>query len=96
MNQFLNDNQFSSSLRDLVSDQLDRHWIVWAEQHPHLAKAIDRTRLIESAVEQLRDDPEFSKAMRQAHLDEHRLAEAARILSLAERWVGQILPSLRR
>ncbi|MEM7627289.1 MAG: hypothetical protein AAF333_16960 [Planctomycetota bacterium] len=83
-------------LRDLVADQLNRHWLAWAEHHPHLARAIDRTRLIHSAVENLRDDPEFRAAMSRADLDEHRLAEAARVLALAERWVGRVLPGLPR
>lgn len=83
----------STPLRDLVSDQLDRHWLAWAEQHPHLARAIDRTRLVQSAVENLRDDLTFQSAMERANLDEHRLAEAARVLALAERWVGRVLPA---
>lgn len=82
----------STSLRRLVTDQLDRHWVAWAEQHPHLARAIDSTRLIDSAVDSLRDDPDFRLALERANLDEERLAEAARLLTLAEQWVGRFLP----
>lgn len=85
-------NRPPSPLRDVVAAQLDRQWAVWARDHPHLAAAIDRTRLIDAAAARLRDDPAFIEALRQADLDEHRLAEAAKLLALAERWVRGILP----
>ncbi|MEM9883141.1 MAG: hypothetical protein AAF800_09520 [Planctomycetota bacterium] len=81
-----------SPLRELVAERLDRHWQAWAEDHPHLAAAIDRTRLIDAAVDRLRDDPDYRAAMRRADLDERRLAEAARVLSLAERGIARLLP----
>lgn len=82
----------TTPLRDLIAESLDRHWLVWAQQHPHLAEAIDRTRLIDNAVTRLRDDPDYQAVMRRADLDESRLAEAARVLRLAERWAQRVLP----
>ncbi len=81
-----------TALRAVVSLELDRHLQGWAERHPHLAAAIDRVQLIELAVASLRDEPAFLEAMRRADLDEHRLAEAARLLRLAEGWIGRALP----
>jgi len=79
-------------LRDLVETKLNEHWLTWSQKHPHLADAIDRTRLLDAAVERLRDDPAFVEALRQSDLDEHRLAEAAKLLDLADRWARRILP----
>lgn len=79
-------------LRDVIEAQLDRQWTAWAHDHPHLAAAIDRARLVDTAVARLRDDPAFVEALRRADLDEARLAEAARVLDLAQRWVRDVLP----
>lgn len=79
-------------LRDLVSDDLDQHWVAWSSQHPHLAAAIDRVRLVDAAVDSLRTDPAFAAALRRADLDEHRLGQAARILDLARQHLRQLLP----
>ncbi len=81
----------TEQLRDLVADRLDKHWSDWAAAHPNLAEAIDRTRLIESAVGNLRDDPRFAEAMRQAAVDEAALQAAVRIVDAAERWVRRLL-----
>lgn len=79
-------------LRDLIQSKVDEHWLTWAHQHPHLAEAIDRTRLIDTTVDRLRDDPEFIDAIRRCGLDEHQLAQAANVLNLADRLLGQVLP----
>lgn len=81
-------------LRDVIAEQLDQQWSAWAHDHPHLAAAIDRTRLIDTATARLRDDPAFNEALRRANLDEARLAEAARVLDLAKHWVRDVLPGL--
>lgn len=56
----------TASLRELLDDDLDQHWVAWSAQHPHLAHAIDRVRLLDTAVDSLRQDPEFSAALRRA------------------------------
>jgi len=81
-------------LRDVVEERLNRRWSAFAEAHPHLAAVIDRTRLVESAVESLRQDPAFIAAMRDADLDEAKLAAAMRALDRAEAVVGGVLPVL--
>lgn len=79
-------------LRDLVEQRLGQRWSEFAQAHPNLAQAIDQTRLVESAVRSLRDDPAFIEAMRAADLDEVKLAAAARVFELVERWVGRFMP----
>ncbi len=79
-------------LRSLISEKIDLRWSDWSSQHPHLALAIDRTRLVESAVDLLRQDPEFIQAMREADLDEAKLALAASILDRADQLIRNSLP----
>ena len=79
-------------LRDLVEQQIGERWSVWAEKHPNLAGAIDRTRLVQSTVEDLRRDPDFQRLMREADLDEAKLEAAWRLLQLARRCVTSALP----
>ena len=79
-------------LRDMVEQRLNERWADFAKTHPHLAEVIDRTRLIDSAVQRLRDDPAYVAAMREAGLDESQLAAAARVLERAEAVVGRLLP----
>jgi hypothetical protein len=79
-------------LRDLVAQRVGVRWEQWATAHPHLARVIDRTRLVEAAVDSLRADPHFADALRQADLDETQLAAAARVVDLAEKWLVRLLP----
>ncbi len=83
----------SQELRTLVSEKIDVRWNEWAARHPHLAEAIDRVRLVESAVQLLRDDPQFITAMREADINEATLIRASRLLNKAETIIKQILPS---
>ena len=85
-------NTSPTPLRDLIQSKVDEHWLTWAHQHPHLAEAIDRTRLIDTTVDRLRDDPEFINAIQRCGLDEHQLAQAANVLNLADRLLRQVLP----
>lgn len=82
----------SQDLRTLISDRIDIRWPGWATRHPHLAQAIDRVRLVESAVDLLRDDPEFVGAMRSADLDEARLGDASKLLGLVDQLLRRLLP----
>ena len=80
------------SLRDVITEKVDTRWHEWAESHPHLARVVDRTRLIESTVERLRQEPTFVDAMQQADLDEDKLVAAAKLLSQADRLIRLVLP----
>lgn len=79
-------------LRDLVAGRINQRWEPWSQAHPHLAAAIDRIRLIESAVARLTEDPEFRQAMQQADIDVDKLSAAVQLVELAERWITRLLP----
>ncbi|MEM8737664.1 MAG: hypothetical protein AAGG38_04200 [Planctomycetota bacterium] len=81
----------TKALRDVVAGSIDRQWLAWSAEHPHLARAIDRTRLVNEAVDRLEDDEGFRAALRAADLDERRLVEAAEVLAVAEGWVRRAL-----
>ncbi len=82
----------TEDLRSMVSDKINGRWSKWAQRHPHLAQVIDHTRLVESAVERLRDDPRFIRAMQEADLDDARLSAAAKILERADQVIRDTLP----
>jgi len=52
-----------NELRALVNSRVDLQWSDFADKHPHLARAIERTVLVEQVVERLADDPAFTEAM---------------------------------
>lgn len=79
------------SLRDVIAGRINQRWEHWAKTHPHLATAIDQTRLIDATVTRLRHDPQFNDAMRRADLDEAKLLEAVGVLEHAERLIGRLL-----
>jgi len=78
-------------LRDLVEQQLDASWPEFADRHPHLAAAIDRTRLVETTVQSLADDPALQAALREADVDQATLTAAARVVGLIERAIAAAL-----
>jgi len=80
------------SLRDVVARRIDKRWSQWAKAHPHLAAVIDRTTLIDSTVAELRNDPQFREAMRQAALDEDGLARAENAMQQADRLLDRVMP----
>lgn len=82
----------TTTLRDVVSDKVNARWGEWAQAHPHLARVVDHTRLIESTVDRLRHEPAFVDAMRQADLDEDKLIAAAKLLNQADRLIRLVLP----
>ena len=79
------------ALRDLVEAQLDQRWSQWVQAHPKLADAIDRVRLSEVAVRQLRDDPIYREAVEAAAVDEAQLAAAAKVLTRVQAIVESVL-----
>ena len=82
----------NQDLRTLISERIDIHWSDFSTRHPHLADAIDRIRLVDSAVDLVRDDPQFVSAMHGADLDEARLADATKLLGLMDQLVQRLLP----
>ena len=82
----------NQDLRTLISERIDIRWSDFSTRHPHLADAIDRARLVDSAVDLLRDDPQFVSAMHGADLDEARLADATKLLGLMDQLVQRLLP----
>ena len=85
------DDPIVTSLKQLVARQLDQRWDAFAAEHPHLAGAVARVQLVETVVHELRDDPEFQRAMEAAGRDEAVLAAAAEIAGLVDRWVVRLL-----
>lgn len=82
----------TSPLRDLVTSRIDRRWDDFASEHPNLAAAIDRVRVIEQTVESLERDPRYLAAMRAADLDEAALARAAEAIERIEQLITLVLP----
>ena len=81
-----------TTLRELVEARVDVRWSQWCARHPNLGAAIDRVRLVESAVASLEASDEYRAALRAADLDEAKLAAAARVLDVVERVVTRALP----
>lgn len=79
-------------LRTIVEQKLNVQWSDFTARHPHLAGAIDRTRLVETTVEQLRDSDEYRDALRQAAVDESAMVEALRLIDVIDRLVMRFLP----
>lgn len=78
-------------LRDLVADRVEVRWERFEAEHPHLAAAIDRVRLVDSTVERLSADPEFRRAMDQAARDEAVMDAVGRITKEVARWVDRAM-----
>ena len=79
-------------LREIVEHRMGGRWSEFVQQHPHLAAAIDRTRLIETTVQHLEEDEHFVQAMREADLDGAKLRAATQVLERADRWLRRLLP----
>lgn len=82
----------SRPLRDLVQSRLGLRWPRFARDHPHLAEAIDRTRLIESGLQRLEEDAALRDAMRRADIDEAALAAALQVVERADSLLERLLP----
>lgn len=79
------------SLRDVVANRLELHWPTFAQQHPHLAAAIERVRLVDSVARRLTDDPLYQQAMEAAGHDERLLAATACLTELIDTGVRRAL-----
>lgn len=87
----MSDGTSQTSLRELVQQQVDIKWEDFSRKHPHLAAAVDRSVLIDSAVRRLADDPAYRAAMDQAAKDEAAMAVGAKVVELVETWVMRLL-----
>ena len=79
------------ALQAIVADRVDMRWEQFASEHPNLAAAIERVRLIESGVQQLEEDPAYREALEAAGRDEAVLAAAARLVGEVDKWIGRTL-----
>ncbi len=84
----------TTPLSDLVAQRLNLHWDDFAKAHPHLAAAINRVQLVESAVAALHDDPQLAAALKQAGIDEARLSELTPLVSLIDGILQRLLTLL--
>jgi len=79
------------SLRDLVSRRVDVKWADFAATHPHLAAAVERTVIIDSAVERLADDPQLRQALDLAARDDATLAASEQAVRIVDQWIHRLL-----
>ena len=78
-------------LRQVVADRLDIHWTQFEREHPHLAAAIERVRLIDSTVNRIADDPAYAQAMAGAAQDEGAMDVMESLSAIADRWLKVVL-----
>lgn len=81
----------TKNLRELVSGALEQRWEQWAKEHPCLASAVDRVRLVEMAVAEARKDPVVRQALLEAERNSGVLAAAGGVVELVGKVVGKLL-----
>jgi hypothetical protein len=79
-------------LKDMIARRLDLRWSEFAEHHPQLAAAIERTQLVDLAVSDLSRDPDLRQALDAAAVDEATLRLAGQLFEAIDRWVGRAIP----
>lgn len=79
------------ALREMIAERVGVRWEQFASEHPNLAAAIERTRLVETGVRQLERDPAYQRAMEAAGRDEAVLAAAARLVGEVDKWVARTM-----
>ncbi len=79
------------SLRDIVTERVDVKWAEFEAEHPHLAAAVTRTVIIDTAVERVADDPAVRDALDQAARDKASLAVTEHVVGVIDRWVRRVL-----
>lgn len=55
-----------SAVKDLVAQAVKQEWSAFETQHPRLAAVVDEMLLVEGAVAELADDPEYAQVLGQA------------------------------
>jgi hypothetical protein len=78
-------------VKRLVAEAVESTWSDFANEHPHLAAAIDQPLLIEQAADLLEDDPGYREAMRKAQAVE---MVGDGIESFVTTWIARWLRSL--
>jgi hypothetical protein len=87
----MSDATVDGTLRERVAQTVDVQWSGFAERHPNLAAAIDRVRLVDSAVESIRADPAYRAALDAAARDDQSLTVAADVVQLIESAVRRLM-----
>jgi len=78
--------------KDRIEQRLAAPWSRWAQDHPRLAEAIDRTSLVENTVARVRSDPNFQEAMAQSHGDVRALELGGRLSEQLDKLIDKTLP----
>jgi len=80
------------NLKEQVRAAIRSTWPEFAESHPHLAAVIDEDLLVEGAVANLADDPEYQQAIRNADAA-GTVAQgiADLIVRLVNRWINRLV-----
>lgn len=68
-------------LRSVVESRLNQLWPSFANQHPHLAAAIDRVVLTQRVVADLTADAQVRHILEQAAIEQSDIERAMRVLS---------------
>ena len=55
-----------TDVKQLVADAVKQQWEAFEADHPHLAAAIDQMQLIDGAVAELADDPDYVRVLGEA------------------------------
>lgn len=80
-------------LRELIRQRMDLRWADFAREHPHLARAIDRSVLTSVTVDAIESDPEYRRALAQSHINEAQLRAVMRLVELIEQAMDRVLPA---
>lgn len=81
----------SINLKDEVARAIASDWPDFAARHPNLARAIDRTLLIEQAAASIADAPEYRQAMENAAIAGTSAAMLSSVISrLVRDWLGRL------
>lgn len=81
----------AKNLRGLVEGVVGAQWKQWAKQHPQLAAAVDRVRLVETVVTEARKDPEVRGALLEAERNNEVVAAVGGVVELVEKVVRKVL-----
>jgi hypothetical protein len=79
------------NLQELVQQRMELQWPGFAQTHPHLAAAIERTVLVNNTVSRLADDPEFRQAMAAGAGDQVILSATADLVKLIDQSIRHVL-----
>ena len=81
----------AKNLRGLVEGVVGQRWEQWAKEHPHLASAVDRVRLVETVVAEARKEPSVRQALLEAERKGGVLTAAGGVVEFVEKVVRGVL-----